>query len=59
MFGSGRLHLPKTREAAVLTKELLNYELRVDENSKERFGAFKVATHDDLVTAVGLSVQYE
>jgi hypothetical protein len=57
MLGSGRLHLPKTQEAAVLTKELLGFELRVDQDGHERSGAFRTAAHDDLVTAVGLAVQ--
>lgn len=54
-----RLHLPRTREAEVLTEELLNYELRVDENANDRYGAFKVGTHADLVTALGLAVQVD
>lgn len=54
-----RLHLPRTREAEVLTDELLTYELRVDENANDRYGAFKVGTHDDLVTALGLAVQVD
>ena len=40
LLGSGRLHLPRTREAGALTEELLNYELRVDQNGHETFGAF-------------------
>jgi hypothetical protein len=54
-----RLHLPRTREVEVLTDELLTYELRVDENANDRYGAFKVGTHDDLVTALGLAVQVD
>ncbi len=56
MLGGGRLHLPKTAEAEALTRELLNYELRVDGDGHETFGAFKTGTHDDLVTALGLAV---
>ena len=52
-----RLHLPPTREAEVLAEELYDYEIRVDENANDRYGAFKVGTHDDLVTALGLAVQ--
>ncbi len=59
MLGGGRLHLPKTAEADALTRELLNYELRVDANGHARAGAFRVGTHDDLVTAVGLAVQVD
>jgi hypothetical protein len=57
MLGTGRLHLPKTREAEALTEELLDYELRVDADGQPRAGADRVGTHDDLVTAVGLAVQ--
>lgn len=59
MLRTGRLHLPRTREAEVLTRELLSYELRVDQNGHETFGAFKAGAHDDLVTAVGLATQID
>lgn len=59
MLGSGRLHLPKTREAGALTDELLTYELRVDENGRGKAGAFRVGTHDDLVTALVLAAQFD
>jgi len=52
-----RLHLPHSREAEALTEELLNYELRVSENANDLYGAFRVGTHDDLVTALGLATQ--
>jgi hypothetical protein len=57
LLQSGRLHLPLTGEAEALGRELLDYEIRVDENANDRYGAFKVGTHDDLVTALGLAVQ--
>lgn len=58
LLQSFRLHLPsKVAEAKVLAEELLNYEIRVDENANDRYGAFRVGTHDDLVTAFGLAVQ--
>jgi len=50
-----RIRLPNTREAAVLTDELLNYEIRVNENANAQFGSFKVGRHDDLATALGLA----
>lgn len=37
----------------------LGYELQVDENGHERLGAFKLRTHDDLVTALGLATQID
>jgi hypothetical protein len=40
-------------------QELLDYEIRVDENANDKYGAFRVGTHDDLVTALGLAVQRE
>ncbi len=51
-----RIKLPETSEARVLAKELQDYEIRVSEDANEKFGAFKVGTHDDLVTALGLAV---
>lgn len=50
-----RMHLPNTYEARLLAEELLAYEIRVDENANDRYGAFKVGKHDDLVTALGLT----
>lgn len=37
----------------------MSYELRVDDNANDRYGAFRVGTHDDLVTALGLAVQVD
>ena len=54
---TGRLHLPKTREAEATRQELLDYEIRVSEDGHDTYGAFKTGRHDDLVTALGLAVQ--
>lgn len=54
-----RLHLPQSTEARALAQELLDYEIRVDEDANDKYGAFRVGTHDDLVTALGLAVQKE
>jgi hypothetical protein len=59
LLQSGRIHLPRTDEAEALAQELLEYEIRVDQNANDRYGAFRVGTHDDLVTALGLAVQAE
>ena len=56
MLRSGQLHLPAGREAEALASELLNYEIRVGRNARARFGAFRSGTHDDLVTALGLTL---
>lgn len=55
----GRIHLPKTPEAGALADELLNYEIRVSDEGQDSYGAFKVGTHDDLATALGLACWQE
>jgi hypothetical protein len=40
------------RDALVLP----NREINSDDNANDRYGAFKVGTHDDMVTALGLAV---
>src|SRR5215212_3026749 len=57
LLQSGLLHLPRTAEAEVLSQELLDYEIRVTEDANDRYGAFSVGAHDDLVTALGLATQ--
>jgi hypothetical protein len=59
LLQTGRLHLPRTSEATALAQELLDYEIRVDQDANDRYGAFRVGTHDDLVTALGLAVQVD
>ncbi len=55
---SDRLHLPPGHpEAAAMMRELQDYEIRVDQNANDKYGAFRVGTHDDLVTALGLATQ--
>jgi hypothetical protein len=56
LLQSERLHLPKTAEAQQLAKELLDYEIKIDQHANDLYGAFRVGTHDDLVTALGLAV---
>jgi hypothetical protein len=54
---TARILLPRTMEARVLAQELLDYEIHVDEKANDTYGAFRVGSHDDLVTALGLAVQ--
>jgi len=54
-----RLKLPRNPEAQALARELQNYEIRIDADSNDRYGAFKTGSHDDLVTALGLAVVYQ
>jgi hypothetical protein len=56
LLQTGRIHLPHTAEADALAKELLDFEIKIDEDGNDRYGAFRVGTHDDLVTALGLAV---
>jgi hypothetical protein len=56
LLQTGRLHLPRTSQAERLAKELLDFEIRLEENANERYGAFRVGSQDDLVTALGLAV---
>lgn len=51
-----QLHLPRTPEAKTLARDLLEYEVEVTEDANERYGAFRVGRHDDLITALGLAV---
>lgn len=58
LIQNDRLHIdPANREAAAMTRELMDYDIRVDENGTDRYGAFRTGQHDDLVTALGLAAQ--
>ena len=57
LLQTGQLELPPNKpEAAALRQELRDYEIRIDPDANEKYGAFKVGAHDDLVTALGLAV---
>lgn len=49
-----RLHLPRTVEAGQLTKELMDYEIHVNQHANAQFNA-RSGSHDDLVIGLGLS----
>lgn len=51
------VHLPESEEARILAEELMEYEVKVSEDANDRYGAFRVGTQDDLVTALGLALQ--
>ena len=56
LFEQRRLTLPKNNpETSDMIEELKNYEIRVDPDANEKYGAFAVGTHDDMVTALGLA----
>ncbi len=50
----GRLELPKTPETDALAREQQDYEIKIDQDANDKYGPFKVGTHDGLVTALGL-----
>jgi hypothetical protein len=56
LFEQRQLTLPKgDPQTDAMVEELKAYEIRVDENANERYGAFVVGAHDDMVTALGLT----
>lgn len=60
LFQTGRVRLPPNHpEAPAMIDELVNYEIRVDQNANDKYGAFRTGKHDDLVTALGLATQDE
>ena len=59
LLQTGRILLPSTPQARALARELQDYEIKVSEDANDRYGAFKVGAHDDLVTALCLAVQKE
>lgn len=59
LLQDGRVRLPKTAEAKALADELAVYEIKIDDDGHDKYGAFKVGTHDDLVTALGLACMHD
>jgi hypothetical protein len=56
LFDERLTDLPKgDPEAEAMARELRDYEIHVEPNANELYGAFKVGSHDDLVTALGLA----
>lgn len=56
LLQAGLIGLPKTPESAIVAKDLLAYEIQVQEDANDRYGAFRVGNRDDIVTAIGLAV---
>ena len=46
---------PDTPEMHATIAELLVYEIKVSDDGKDSYGAFKIGTHDDLATCLGLA----
>lgn len=56
LLQSTRVHAPDTAEVKATLEELRVYEIKVDNDGKDTYGAFRTGTHDDLATSLGLSV---
>ncbi len=54
-----RLHLRRGPDTQLLAQELLEYDIKVEPDANDKYGAFRVGTQDDLVTALGLTVQVD
>ncbi len=52
---TSRVKLPRTPEVLQMAEELKNYAIKIEPNGNDVYGAFRVGTHDDLVTALGLA----
>jgi hypothetical protein len=56
LFEQERLELPKgDPEIETMVEELRDYEIRIDQDANDKYGAFAVGAHDDMVTALGLA----
>jgi hypothetical protein len=47
---------PDLKEAATLTSELQNFQVKITDNAHDTYGAWREGTHDDLVLAVALAL---
>lgn len=54
LLQSGRVHAPDTREVRATLEELKVYEIKVDQDGKDTYGA-STGKHDDLATALALA----
>lgn len=56
LMQTGCIRLPANHpEAEAMARELKDYEIRIESaTANDTYGAFKVGSHDDLVTALGL-----
>jgi hypothetical protein len=54
-----RLHLPRLPGAETLKQDLLRFEIPIQANANELYGAFRVGNQDDRGTALGLAVHVD
>ncbi len=56
LLQSGRLKVAEALpDTAVLTRELLNFQVKINDQAHDSYGAWREGTHDDLVLAVALA----
>jgi hypothetical protein len=56
LFEQRQLTLPKADpQIDMMVEELKAYEIHVDTDANDKYGAFAVGAHDDVVTALGLA----
>jgi len=51
-----RIDVPDTPEAKATCDELLAYEIKINDKGNDQYGAFQTGKHDDLATALLLSI---
>lgn len=56
LLQNNQVHAPDTAEVKAMLEELRVYEIKVDQDGHDTYGAFKVGKHDDLATALALAV---
>lgn len=56
LLQGGRVHAPDTTEMRATLEELRVYEIKISQDGRDTYGAFQTGKHDDLATALGLSV---
>lgn len=54
-----RLELADSETTRTLTRELLDYNMRIGQDGHNEMGAMRVGSHDDIVTALALAVLEE
>ena len=56
LLQSGRLKVAEALpDTATLTRELLNFQVKISEQAHDSYGAWREGTHDDLVLATALA----
>lgn len=48
--------VPTLPDAETLTRELQNFQVKINDNAHDSYGAWREGTHDDLVLAVALAL---